>query len=566
MRVTFRALIALVLAGCGGSGGLIGQDYSSSFAGNWTGNLTVSLYPNAGPFSLEVSVTGRNALSLADICSHQNGLPATVTGPATFAVAAHACPPATFLDCPTTTFTIDSGSGTLAGDVLTMNLSGSYSGCSRTYPVTAQFTGTRTSAGSPNASPPTVSLRDTQYANTGEAAALDASGSKPGSGTGSLTFAWNLSSAPAGSVATLQDASAPIAHLTPDRPGDYMVSVTVKQGTAFATGALRLSVFDPVTPIAFRPTDAEYSRALDRIIAVSASPDQLHIFDPLTHQDTAVALPLAARCLSVSPDGLFAAVGHDAWLSYVDLSAAKVLATYAVTADAGDVVISDPIALVDRTTRFAYVFPARDQWVAIHDVDLGTGAEKTSGGLVYAGMRARLQPGTGHLFGVTGGLSPQQMYRFDIGADGITGNGVGSPYWGDYPFGAGIWISADGAQILGGAGNRFRTTDMTYAGKTTLNAALLSADWSAQAGRWIVQPSGTYYGTQPVADTSFYTVDTDYLASPQETAYPRFVHAGDGHLIHGRYVFFDRAGTKRIAIVQVDATSNLITDYAVLVF
>ena len=78
------------------------------------------------------------------------------------------------------------------------------------------------------------------------------------------------------------------------------------------------------TPLAFRPSGAEYSTALDRIVMISANPNQLHIYDAVSGADTKVNLAKAPVALSVSPDGLFAAVAHDLSVSYVNLSTGTV--------------------------------------------------------------------------------------------------------------------------------------------------------------------------------------------------------------------------------------------------
>jgi hypothetical protein len=410
----------------------------------------------------------------------------------------------------------------------------------------------------------------TLYGSRGEAIVLDASGSLDGQGR-QLSFAWTLQSSPSGSAATIADASSAIAHLTPDVDGVYVAVVRVTAGTDSASATATVKVQPPINPVSFRPIDAKYSRALERLVAIAAGPDQVHIFDPAQQQDATVTLSLPARCLAVSSDGLYAVVGHDAWVSYVDLAGAKIISTWQVGANAGDIVLSDPITTGGHTTRFAYVFPSRDQWVTIHAVDLATGGETTYG-QIYAGMRAALQPGAGHIFAVEVGLSPAQLYRFDIGANGTPSGSAGSPYWGGYPMGEHLWISGDGAQILTGAGTRFRTSDMTYAGVVSLGGPsasfvrLASADWSAAAGRWLVQPANPYNPTTTTpADTSFFTVDTQYLASPQETKFPPFTHGGNSYALHGRFAFFDSTGSRHVLVAEVDPSASLLQDYVVLV-
>jgi hypothetical protein len=56
-------------------------------------------------------------------------------------------------------------------------------------------------------------------------------------------------------------------------------------------------------PLTFVPLDAGYSNALDRIIMVSASPNQLHAFNAATGADIIVPLSAPPLSLSVSPDG-----------------------------------------------------------------------------------------------------------------------------------------------------------------------------------------------------------------------------------------------------------------------
>lgn len=41
---------------------------------------------------------------------------------------------------------------------------------------------------------------------------------------------------------------------------------------------------------------------------IATIPNQVHIFDPVTNVDTTVDLPLSPTSISVSPDGLYAAV------------------------------------------------------------------------------------------------------------------------------------------------------------------------------------------------------------------------------------------------------------------
>lgn len=410
-------------------------------------------------------------------------------------------------------------------------------------------------------------------ANVGDVVALDASGSfDPDHDT--IGFTWTLLSRPAASTAVLADAGTPIAHLTPDVEGAYSIQVTVADGAGSSSATATVTVYRHIEMLAFQPVDAEYSRSLDRMVLVSAAPSALHVHDAVGATDAAVALPLAPTCVGVSPDGKFAVAGHAAFVSYVDLTAGTVLVTWPMSADAVDVIVSDPMTVSGgRVTRFAYVYPRRDQWSNIHVIDLGTGAETLStGNMVYAGGRFKLQPGTNHVFLVELGLSPQQLYRYDINTStGAIATAAASPYWGDYAMGSDFWISDDGAQILFSSGNRFRTTNMTYAGTLgggSVQYAFAPAAPSAAAGDWIVQPANAPYAYPPdtTSDQSYRIYESTYLGQLEQVAHPKYVRAGTAYPVHGRYLFFDAAGTRRLAVVQVDASASLLNDYGVVVY
>jgi hypothetical protein len=75
----------------------------------------------------------------------------------------------------------------------------------------------------------------------------------------------------------------------------------------------------------FNVVDAAYSNALERIVIASDLPQAaLYLFDPSSLRAVQIALPKAPRRVSVSPDGLSAAIGHDGEVSWVDLAAMSI--------------------------------------------------------------------------------------------------------------------------------------------------------------------------------------------------------------------------------------------------
>ncbi len=97
----------------------------------------------------------------------------------------------------------------------------------------------------------------------------------------------------------------------------------------------------------FRPVHAAFSRPLNRIVMTSTTPDQLHLFDPATGNDTVLPLPGPPTALSISPDGLTAAVGHASQITYFQLSSATLLRTLPATAPVRELLLAPPSLYAD---------------------------------------------------------------------------------------------------------------------------------------------------------------------------------------------------------------------------
>ena len=111
--------------------------------------------------------------------------------------------------------------------------------------------------------------------------------------------------------------------------------------------------------------------------------------------------------MSVSPDGLYAAVGHDGYLSYVRLTRpAAVLKTIPVSCNVFDIVLAG--------NGYAYAFPLEDQWVYIRCIQLQTGQETQASGIVRERTRVKLHPDGLSIYGADNGLSPSDIEKYDI--------------------------------------------------------------------------------------------------------------------------------------------------------
>ena len=157
-----------------------------------------------------------------------------------------------------------------------------------------------------------------------------------------------------------------------------------------------LSLAENKQPLRFlnhNVTDAEYSKQMDRIITVSSTPkEQLHVYDPIDHKDDALDLHLPPTCVSVSPDGRYAAVGHDGWISYVELAGPVVLKTIPVSTYVGDIVLAG--------NGYAYAFSRFDWYDVIHSINLESEEETLSGDyIVKEGNKIKLHPSGKAIYG-----------------------------------------------------------------------------------------------------------------------------------------------------------------------
>jgi hypothetical protein len=216
--------------------------------------------------------------------------------------------------------------------------------------------------------------------------------------------------------------------------------------------------------------DAEFSKTLDALVMVSANPvDAIYVYDTATGIERRRNLVKTPTSVSIAPDGLTAAVGHDALISIVDLANVGVPGAPApkrlnVSTHVFDIVLDG--------AGYVHAFPLADQWQYPHSVEIATNVETLGSGFLYAGARARLAPGTTWIYTADNGLSPSDLAKWDISS----GTAIGlydSPYHGDYAMCGNVWFNEAGTRIYTPCGNTFRVRanpaqDMVYAGALEL--------------------------------------------------------------------------------------------------
>ena len=210
--------------------------------------------------------------------------------------------------------------------------------------------------------------------------------------------------------------------------------------------------------------DAEYDRIGNNLVVIIGN--KLFKLKPETKTADSVLLPLTGTCVSIGMNGQYAVVGHDGWISLVDLAAMRVDRTYPVSANALDVVLAP--------NNWAYVFPKVDQWQNIRCINLLTGTEMlNTGRQIYAGTKAKLHPSGNYIYGTNNGVSPSDAEKYDI-QNGQANFLYDSPYHGQYAFSGDLWMSDDGSRMFTRGRNVFwlttsQSSDMIYAGSVDGN-------------------------------------------------------------------------------------------------
>jgi chitinase len=382
-----------------------------------------------------------------------------------------------------------------------------------------------------------------------------------------LGFSWTLQGPP-GSAATLVGPTTPKPSFVPDLPGTYRAQLTVSAGGLSAQATASVAVWPAVTRLAYRVIDADYSTALDRLVVVAADPDALHLYDPRTGSDTAVGLPLTPATVSLSGDGLFAAVAHDGAVSYVDLAGATVVRTLPFVGDQAFAVLGDN-AFVYTAQRG----PAGDH-IRLLAQPVAGGAITTAISSLTGAAHARVRNGAGALY-----LTSDSQFFFGGIEEYTLSGGTPAPVT---PAG-GVFTSACGNLWLSQAGTRLFTRcgvvlhasssavdDLTNAG-TLAHAAtsqlfLRHLSDSTAAGE--ISAIGS-------ADTPFFITsddqtlrrwDSNGLTQRESVPFPTETVGSGSFKWSGRFVFYRSDGSERYVVLQLDPAAAVVQDFGVVIF
>ena len=311
--------------------------------------------------------------------------------------------------------------------------------------------------------------------------------------------------------------------------------------------------------------DSEYDREDDEMIVVSSSPNQLRRFGMIDQSVHTIALGSAPLCVSVSPDGSQAAIGHNGYVTLVDLESNQILETFGLT--------TVPSDIIHGGNGYIYVLPLTGSFVKIHCIEISTGVMTLhEGSSIYDGSKGKLHPSGLKIYTADNGVSPSDFERLNID-NGVAEYAYDSPYHGTYAFSGDIWISEDGDRLFARSRNVFNASDneesdMTYSGQLSGNTSILSLDHHLGAGKvaWMGYSGSTWSGIN--GDNQVYIYDDEFLAFEGALQLPGFlvpIGLGQGSFFdsEGYFGFFNSSGNLFHVLLKAEPGSLLQDEWAI---
>lgn len=342
--------------------------------------------------------------------------------------------------------------------------------------------------------------------------------------------------------------------------GEYagLVSVLAKRRTYILPVVMSVYL-NAVKPLDISIKDAEFSKQLNKIVAVDSQSNEAAIIDPETGTLNRISLSYPPICVSVSPDGMHAAVGHNGYVSYINLTTASVETVYPFISDEYRY-ISD---IVLAGNGYVYVLPLFNQFyyppvrVLCINLSNATVTQNTGYQILYR-SKGRLHPSGMSIYVLDySGISPRDLRKLSI-SGGTAAYLYDSPYHGDYGMADPICFYGDSTKIVTG-GTVFRTSDtqsqdMIYYGAFP---HYISSMVQSCLYKKILSTSGYFIYPEMRRDTLIYIYDDKYLGLDTTICLP-LVRINDKYYrCKGDYVFLNADDSRYYAVVDADSGSAL---------
>ena len=327
-------------------------------------------------------------------------------------------------------------------------------------------------------------------------------------------------------------------------PGGPRTGAISLNGVLLTVSQRGASQPESITRLPYDIVSAAYDKAFDKLILITADPNELHIYDPVTQYDRAVTLIRPPLSVSVRPDGRYAAVGHDGWVSYVDLQAATVVNVFQVITDVNSIILAG--------NGYMYLFSTRDRYIYSFEISSGT---VTATSAAYSGSVPRLSRDGNYLY--VGGNSFSKWSIAQGVASRISTMNAPSTC-------GNLWLTEDGRRMFTACAKVYRVSsvpveDLEPNGALSGATSVTWADESVVKGSTAVIPGPS--SSPGAAQIQIY--GDAFLDLTGSIPLPKF-HVGSAqYSAYGQFVFWNRAATALIAIVKADASANLSSAYGV---
>jgi hypothetical protein len=306
--------------------------------------------------------------------------------------------------------------------------------------------------------------------------------------------------------------------------------------------------------LSYKVIAEDYSKATDRLIAVSALPNELHVYDPAGLSDIAIDLPAKPSAVSVSPDGQYAAVGFDGFIGYISLQAKTISNVYPIDGTASSLVLA-PNGYIYATALYGSSI--------LYSIDAATGSiSKLGSGFSNSGAGIlRLHPSGNFVYQVNSSLFGSPVYDISGGA-AVAVNEVPATY----PYSlSNFWLSQDGGRILASNGSVYFSSPGTaqdFGADGQLSNPVQGITWIAdsksQAAEAVLSSSTTCCQSGNVLQL----YRSNGLTLFAQQTLPSFFEGTSQFQSYGQFVAWNSDDSKLVALVEADPTSGLLSDFA----
>jgi chitinase len=364
-----------------------------------------------------------------------------------------------------------------------------------------------------------------------------------------LSYAWSLVSTPAGAADAGTFATLANANFVPDAEGTYVFSLAVRDRTYSSSDQTQVTVYRRIAPVSHGLVDARFDPALGKIVFASDAPNAIELYDPTTETEQAIPLQLAPTSLALSPDGKTAAVGHNGYLSVVDL----------VGLDAGSPVsLAVNVSSVAVNSSAVYAMGTGATFNDVYTYHLATGTIGSNySSQFYDGAKIALQPNGTALYGA----SNLYLMRLALDRSQNAAYSYESAYANRQTEGA-FWFSADGGTMISDTALLFHvdpaatsnTGDLTYAGGISTfqyysGRNIQWADEHPTAGLALI-PERFSSNQNGYDDTTVQLFTGSFFNYQSTLQLPQFVDGGVASPAFGKFVFHSADGGQLYVVVQ----------------